>query len=844
MCLNEVFFSASEGKIAPDFVPCPILSPFPARPWLKCPPTRLRRRRVRARFWLGLAAAAALSLLSSAPPWHAAVRALLVWQAARQGCDLTVGAIEGGPFDTTHLYNLRCRQRGLPPGASATGTDLSVAHAQITFAWALPWSQRAESSWVRQCTLDGVRGQLDLSPSGRRPGGAGLVGRWGRFGPFDALAPRLVPTDFLVRADDAAVRRGRYHLRAFGLFLSGSHDGSGAFRSRVVEVGGPRFNTALADQHGRTLWDGRRLTFSGLDLGDGIRLARASLDGSRLDRRRLDADFDLHALGGTVRGQGAVNFTRERLALEVGGSVQQIALGPLARLMEITGPADGQVEQASFSFRGDPESPAAAEMWLAGRATDFRWGQRRWESLEVQAVVTDRRVQVHRLELRQSRNRLSLDGECSLPPPEATATSAADADRPWWQAGFACNVDARIEDLRELARLFGPAMPDLAGRMSVNGRIGARPGTEGYDGYLNVEGSALSVRAAPLDFVRSTLLLRGGELDVADLQATRGGDYLTGHGSLHIVDDHGIVRLASAPDFQALGRVSVENLAVYAPAYAGLFSWVPDADAPPIRALTAGVRLEDSVLHLDQCRGEQGGGSFQCGGSVDLRDPAHPVLDLSLTGEQPPRIADPADADALWRAGVSYALDLRGPLDGGVAIHGDAQLVHGRFDLPGKPDAALSPTPPTAGALMTPLLRRLPAAWRDWLLDLRVTAANPLPLNRIERDDQITPEWVITGTGRQPLLGGKVGFRAAAGSGQESGAWYFSPGEPDHPTVSAQVASDDGLRGTFFYGPSDRLQTVSWGTDAAGGELTLQSSETPPPVEDAGWLATFAAPVP
>ena len=98
-----------------------------------------------------------------------------------------------------------------------------------------------------------------------------------------------------------------------------------------------------------------------------------------------------------------------------------------------------------------------------------------------------------------------------------------------------------------------------------------------------------------------------------------------------------------------------------------------------------------------------------------------------------------------------------------------------------------------------------------------------------------------------------MGFRAGTGSEQENGAWYFSPGEPTHPTVSAQVSSDDGLRGTFFYGPSDRLQTVSWGVEAAGGGLVLQPSETPPSwAEDASlltpWLppplATLPAPLP
>ena len=146
--------------------------------------------------------------------------------------------------------------------------------------------------------------------------------------------------------------------------------------------------------------------------------------------------------------------------------------------------------------------------------------------------------------------------------------------------------------------------------MSVNGRLGARAGTQGFDGYLNVEGSGLTIRGAPLDYLRSTLLFRGELLDVADLQATHGGDYLAGRGSVHI---------AGAPDFQALGRVSIDNLGVYAPAYADLLPWAEDAGTAPVRALTAGVRLEGSTLHLDQCAGEQAGNTFRLGGSVGRR---------------------------------------------------------------------------------------------------------------------------------------------------------------------------------------------------------------------------------
>ena len=593
----------------------------PARPAFAGPRPR---RGARARFWLLLAVTLLCALVCEPRPWRAAVRALLTWQAARQGCELSIDGMEGGPLDAFHLYGVHYRQHEQPAGAAA-GTDLWIAHAEIAFAWTLPWQQRPGSPWVRRVTLDGVRGRLDLSADGYRRSPASGARPSG----VETLAARLIPAEFLLRTEDATLRRGRYHLRARGLLLTGSHDEPGRFLARSLEAGGPGFEATLPDLHGGTLWQGERLTLCDLDLGRGVQLARATLDGSRLARRRLDCDCDLRALGGTVRAQGAVNFSRARLALELGGTVRAMSLGPLAGLLGIPGPADGRVEQASFSFRGDPENWQAAEMWLAGRATDFRWGERRWESLELQAVVTNRRVQVHRLELRQSRNRLSLDGECALPPdPEA----AAEPGR-WWQAGFACNVDARLEDLHDLAQLFGSPAPDVAGRMSVNGRLGARPGTLGFDGYLNVEGSRLSIFGAPLDYLRSTLIFRGEELEIADLQATHEGDYLAGHGSMHI---------AGPPRFQALGRVSVQDPGGYLPA---------GADMASIHSLTAGVRLEDSILHLDQCRGEQGGGTFEASGSVDLRDAAEPVLDLSLAGEQPPRMADPADAAAAWRGG-------------------------------------------------------------------------------------------------------------------------------------------------------------------------------------------------
>ena len=92
----------------------------------------------------------------------------------------------GGPFDTFHLYGLRFRQPG-------PGTDLRIDHAELTLAWTLPGLQHPAPSWVRQLTLDGVRGRWDLAAGGKRRASPTLTGR---FGWNDALAPRLIPAKF------------------------------------------------------------------------------------------------------------------------------------------------------------------------------------------------------------------------------------------------------------------------------------------------------------------------------------------------------------------------------------------------------------------------------------------------------------------------------------------------------------------------------------------------------------------------------------------------------------------------------------------------------------------------
>ncbi len=175
--------------------------------------------RARRRKWLGvLCVAAVLSpgLLVLPPVWHGALRAFLRWQMGRCGYELTVGRISGGPFAETRLDDLCVR--GV---ASGSGTDFTVARAKFTVAWRLPWLHRS-APWMKEVTLEGLRGTLDLA-SGLRPGKSAPLR------PNDATA-RWLPENFTVLADDFRLRQGSDSLHASGLVLSGRSDGAGGDR--------------------------------------------------------------------------------------------------------------------------------------------------------------------------------------------------------------------------------------------------------------------------------------------------------------------------------------------------------------------------------------------------------------------------------------------------------------------------------------------------------------------------------------------------------------------------------------------------------------------------------------
>ena len=153
--------------------------------------------------------------------------------------------------------------------------------------------------------------------------------------------------------------------------------------------------------------------------------------------------------------------------------------------------------------------------------------------------------------------------------------------------------------------------------MSINGALSAEPGPQQeIDGYLNVEGSRLVLRGAPLDYLRSTLVFKDGGLRVADLQATHGGDYFTGTGSM---------RLDGPPRCEGELRAQVAQLAVYTQALAGL---PLGSELARVADLHARLRWDDRVLRFEQFQGRCDGAPFMIVGTADVPPPEAGKLEL------------------------------------------------------------------------------------------------------------------------------------------------------------------------------------------------------------------------
>jgi autotransporter translocation and assembly factor TamB len=470
----------------------------------------------------------------------------------------------------------------------------------------------------------------------------------------------------------------------------------------------------------------------------------------------------------------------------------------------VVGPIDGEI----LAEIADGEMRAGARLTVGG----LRWAEdpAEWR-LGLSGSLTPARLSIESLTAHSSvGDVLQARGEVPLD----TEVAGGLAPGP-----VAIEVEAEVEDPRALAERLG--LPPLEARHLTAGAhlagswdrlIGdatvrlsefVLPGQASLLGPCKLEvrmlaqEDAVALERAEFAFAQGRATGSGTLGRPLDLLAIRDdldtwlGGALSAEVQLDLPDFGGLERLIGIR--RASGSVSgTLSLAGTArsPQATGRVTWRdgelrPTIDSPPVRSISADLKIVDGLVRIERASGELGGAPLSLEGTFDPRR-ADPELDIRVRGQnvllqRSERARLRADAD----------LTLRGPISAPL-IGGDLILTEGRFYGDIRPLDELLKVGRGSGGTGGGTTRV--SFWRDPPLsdarfDVRVRAANAFVVDTNLMEARLRPDCRLSGTGEAPTLSGPVYVEDATlilPSGKmflQQGVLEFLPKVPFRPEI-------------------------------------------------------------
>ena len=457
------------------------------------------------------------------------------------GTQLAIGGVDGSIFEPLTFRDVRLSSRN-----AGVTSNVTINRAEARLAWRTLALQRG-AGFFAKLTVDGFQGDVVFEPGEQEFAPA----PWPIFASEQKRLRSVhwlpLPPFIEVWHASLSVRAGKAGDRA--IFLSDTRFTLNEFALGDVAIGKLTvrrgwFHKTFANLRGTSALRDTRLTLADLQLQPGVWIKSISADFNAAAERGLQVAFDFASFGGSIHGELQHAPAGQQPNMEVAGTFSQISVADLAKFLEVRETAGGVIREGKFSFRGSPRTLDKATISTRFEATDFVWGNRRWNLLVLGATVVDRRLQIPELQLQQAHNALKLKGEFSLP----------ENDAPWWESAFNFEVAGRINNLTELSALFGPHFNNTSGKMTIDGSV--RGESKTFSGQLIVTGSKLTYRGAPIDLFNAAVKLEGNEFQMVNLEMVHGDDFLRGHGSISILGEK---------RYSGELRINVEDLASYAP---------------------------------------------------------------------------------------------------------------------------------------------------------------------------------------------------------------------------------------------------------------------------------------
>lgn len=321
----------------------------------------------------------------------------------------------------------------------------------------------------------------------------------------------------------ARFRSQKWSVSAENFAATVSEVAPGTLNVSKLEVSVGSWRRGFGPVSGKTALQGDTLKVGEVTLMEEFYLESLTVSPSKHEGGGLlDLEMELKTFGGDLRLVAEVGSPSSEIPLEASGTFAKLGVAPLAAFLNFTEAAGGVLVAGKFSFRGQPANPERATASLRIEARNFQWESRQWDELVVGATLLERRIQVPEFFLKQGQNQLQLNGDMQWP----------GADAPWWKSDFGVNLTARVENLTELSALLLPEFKYVAGGLTVDGAVRSQGGVLG--GALIVSGVNMTWRSAPVEELHAAVKLQGSEVQVLNVEAAQGPDWIRGKGVIQV----------------------------------------------------------------------------------------------------------------------------------------------------------------------------------------------------------------------------------------------------------------------------------------------------------------------
>ncbi len=267
----------------------------------------------------------------------------------------------------------------------------------------------------------------------------------------------------------------------------------------------------------------RALYVGGIKFTPDLVLERGSLDFTKPDKQKITSDLLFSAFGGQWRTDLDLDRRKSSVEIDTAASFWNLSVRELGEFVGNNQLAEGTIHEGRLTFHGSPGEMTKSNTTLRLNATDFRWHERRWNSLIASGLLVNRRLEIAQFDLVQDKNQIQLKGTSDLPGK-------------WTQLPneFQFQVLAQIDDLHSAAKLIFPGQKGIGGEAFFAGEVRNQGGQ--FSGNLKMRGGPLEISGVAVDRVRGDLHLQGSEVSATALEFARQGDKASGWGNLNLAE--------------------------------------------------------------------------------------------------------------------------------------------------------------------------------------------------------------------------------------------------------------------------------------------------------------------